>query len=51
VNDLPASGTLQISLIEYTLRHTTLGDVKVGGRMHVEADMLGKYVQRLLQKA
>jgi riboflavin synthase len=50
VNDLPASGTLQISLIEYTLRHTTLGDVKVGNRMHVEADMLGKYVQRLLQK-
>jgi riboflavin synthase len=50
VNDLPASGTLQISLIEYTLRHTTLGDVKVGSRMHVEADMLGKYVQRLLQK-
>ncbi len=51
VNDLPASGTLQISLIEYTLRHTTFGDVKVGDRVHVEADMLGKYVQRLLQKA
>ncbi|HEY4131435.1 MAG TPA: riboflavin synthase [Gemmatimonadaceae bacterium] len=51
VNDLPASGTLQISLIEYTLRHTTFGDVRVGGRVHVEADMLGKYVQRLLKTA
>ena len=49
VNELPPSGMLQISLIEYTLRHTTFGDVKVGDRVHVEADMLGKYVQRLLQ--
>lgn len=50
VNDLPASGTLQISLIDYTLRHTTFGDLAVGDCVHVEADMLGKYVQRLLQK-
>jgi riboflavin synthase len=49
VNDLPAPGALQLSLIEYTLRHTTLGDLKTGDRVHVEADMLGKYVQRLLK--
>ena len=49
VNDLPAPGALQLSLIEYTLRHTTFSDLKVGDRVHVEADMLGKYVQRLLQ--
>lgn len=51
VNDLPAPGALQLSLIEYTLRHTTLGDLAVGDRVHVEADMLGKYVQRLLKES
>jgi riboflavin synthase len=51
VNDLPASGVLQLSLIEYTLRHTTLGRLAVGDRVHVEADMLGKYVQRLLKES
>jgi riboflavin synthase len=51
VNDLPAPGALQLSLIEYTLRHTTLGSLAVGHRVHVEADMLGKYVQRLLKDA
>lgn len=49
VNDLPVPDRLQISLIEYTLRHTTLGDLTAGDGVHVEADMLGKYVQRLLK--
>ena len=48
VNDLPAATTLQLSLIEYTLRHTTFSALAAGSRVHVEADMLGKYVQRLL---
>jgi len=51
VNDLPVPGTLQLSLIDYTLRHTTLGDLARGDRVHVEADMLGKYVQRLLKES
>jgi riboflavin synthase len=50
VNELPGPGTLQLSLIDFTLRHTTLGDLAVGDRVHVEADMLGKYVQRLLKE-
>jgi len=37
----------QISLIEYTLRHTALGDLAVGSRVNVEADVVGKYVQQL----
>jgi riboflavin synthase len=49
VNDLPAATTLQLSLIEFTLRHTTFNALAVGSRVHVEADMLGKYVQRLLR--
>lgn len=48
VNELPAPDVVQLSLIEYTLRHTTLGDLVEGDAVHVEADVLGKYVQRLL---
>jgi riboflavin synthase len=48
----PESGNgLQLSLIDYTLEHTTLGGLSVGDRVHVEADMLGKYVQRLLKES
>ena len=50
VNELPGPDLLQLSLIEYTLRHTTFADLRAGDRVHVEADMLGKYVQRLLKE-
>jgi riboflavin synthase len=50
VNDLPAPGILQVSLIDFTMRHTTLGTLTDGDDVHVEADMLGKYVQRLLKE-
>jgi riboflavin synthase len=48
VNELKPRG-VQISLIEYTLRHTTLGDLQAGSRVHVEADMIAKHVRRLLE--
>lgn len=48
VNALPENRVLQISLIEFTLRHTTLGDLRPGARVHIESDMIGKYVRRLL---
>jgi riboflavin synthase len=48
VNALPAPGILQLSLIEYTWRHTTLGELRAGHRVHVEADMVGKYVRQLV---
>ena len=48
VNALPAPDVLQLSIIEYTLRHTTLGDLRPGDPVHLEGDMIGKYVQRLL---
>lgn len=51
VNDLPAPNTVQLSLIDFTLRHTTLGALAPRDRVHVEADMLGKYVQRLLKES
>ena len=42
------SDKLQVALIEYTLRHTVLGDLKEGSRVNVESDVIGKYVQRLV---
>jgi riboflavin synthase len=51
VNELPAPGALQLSLIEYSLRQTTLADLASGDRVHVEAERLGTYVQRLLKES
>lgn len=47
VNALLPHG-VQLSIIEYTKRHTTLGDLVAGDRVHVEADVLAKHVERLL---
>ena len=47
VNALPAEDVVQLSLIEFTLRHTTLGDLTAGSTVHLEGDLIGKYVQRL----
>jgi len=48
VNELLLHG-IQLSLIEYTVRHTTLGDLTAGARVHVEADVVAKHVRRLLE--
>lgn len=48
VNALPAPDRVELSLIEFTLRHTTLGALSVGDRVHVEGDIIGKYVRRLV---
>jgi riboflavin synthase len=48
VNDIKPHG-LQVSLIEYTLRHTNLGELTAGRRVHVEADVIAKHVRRLLE--
>jgi len=47
VNALPAPDLLQLSIIEHTLRHTTLGALRPGDRVHLEADVLAKHLQRL----
>ena len=38
-----------IALIPHTARHTTLGNRSPGDPLHVEADVLAKYVERLLE--
>ncbi len=47
VNALPGAGVVQVSLVPFTREHTTLGRVAVGDRVHIEADVLGKYVRQL----
>src|SRR6266700_499254 len=55
INDLPGPGPeadlVQISLIPFTRAHTTLGTLRVGDRVHVEGDVLGKYVRQLCRTA
>ena len=39
-----------VALIPHTLKETTLGDRQVGDRVNLEADVLGKYVLRYLER-
>lgn len=48
VNAIPDAHTVQLSLIDFTLKATTLGALRAGHRVQVEADVIGKYVQRLV---
>ena len=41
---------IQLSLIPYTLEKTTLMDKKVGDQVNLETDVLGKYVEKLLDR-
>lgn len=47
VNALPGGGLVQVSLIPFTREHTTLGTLRPGERVHVEGDVIGKYVRQL----
>ena len=51
VNALPGPETIQISLIPFTLQHTTLHELRSGDRVHLEADALGKYVRHLMKES
>jgi len=51
VNSLPSAGVVQVSLVPFTREHTTLGRVAQGDRVHIEADVLGKYVRQLCRSA
>ena len=48
VNAIPNEHTVQLSLIDFTLKATTLGGLRAGHRVQAEADVIGKYVQRLV---
>ena len=46
---LPGADGVRLSIIDHTLRHTTLGELKAGDQVHVEADVIAKHVQKLLK--
>jgi riboflavin synthase len=50
ISDVLAPDTVRIGLIPFTVEHTTLGGRRVGDRVNVEGDILGKYVRQLLRK-
>ena len=50
VNAKPGSAVVQISLIPFTLQHTTLGERRTGDRVQLEADTIGKYVAALMEE-
>jgi len=44
------TGRVGVAIVPFTLAHTTLGSARVGDRVNLEADVLGKYVARLLDE-
>lgn len=50
VNAKPAADVVQVSLIPFTLQHTTLGERRAGDEVHLETDTIGKYVAALLEE-
>jgi riboflavin synthase len=44
---LPGPWLVQVSLIPFTRDKTTLGALQPGARVHVEGDVIGKYVRQL----
>jgi riboflavin synthase len=50
VNARPELNVVQISVVPFTLQHTTLGERRVGDRVHLEADILGKYVRAFMEE-
>ena len=41
-------GNFAVSIIPHTLKITTLGLLRVGSKVNIEVDMIGKYVEKLL---
>jgi len=48
VNDI-SDNTVSLSLIPETLRLTTLGTKQVGDKLNVEADILAKHIEKLIE--
>jgi riboflavin synthase len=43
------SNYFQVSLVDYTRQHTTLGSLRVGDRVNLEADIIAKYIEQFSQ--
>ena len=45
---LPAPHVIRLAIVDYTSRHTTLGELRPGDAVHIEGDMIAKHVRRLM---
>ena len=43
------TSSFQVSIVDYTRRHTTLGSRQVGDTVNLEVDIIAKYVEQLSQ--
>jgi riboflavin synthase len=43
------TGSFQVSIVDYTQKHTTLGSRQVGNLVNLEVDIIAKYVEQLSQ--
>ena len=43
------TGSFRVSLVDYTLKHTTLGSKQVGDMVNLEVDIIAKYVEQFIQ--
>ena len=43
------TGSFEVSLVDYTCKHTNLGDRRVGDLVNLEVDVIAKYVEQLSQ--
>ena len=43
------TGSFQVSVVDYTRQHTTLGNRRVGDSVNLEVDIIAKYVEQLSQ--
>ena len=43
------TGSFQVSVVDYTRKHTILGSRKVGDLVNLEVDIIAKYVEQLCQ--
>ena len=41
--------SFRVAIIPYTFEHTNFGDIKVGSRVNIEFDIIGKYLARIAE--
>lgn len=50
VQGMRGHGIIQVSVVPYTVEQTTLGSLSAGDRVHLEGDMIGKYLREFLRR-
>lgn len=43
--------TFSVCIIPYTLEHTNFKDIRVGSKVNIEFDIIGKYLARIMEKS